>query len=267
MLHYKNYELKTTLMLPCTVKEIWFPETEEELKELLYFYLDIPVIADGTNIVCKPVIERLICLRKMPNNLTGDFCKNFVIISCDANVKFYKLMRFTLDNNLGGFELLYGLPGTIGAAIYGNSGSGKGTISDNLAHVACIDREGNYKLYDKNRLNFSRRYSKLQDTGEVIVRANFIIEKKEIDLECLKEVKEHRMRIPHRSAGGFFKNWHSLKPYSEELIGLRVGGAYVSEMVNVIVNDGTATFDDVMTLVDKIRKIVGEPLELEVRII
>lgn len=267
MLKNKNYELITTLGLPCIVEEIWFPENEDELENCIEKNKNVPIIADGTNIVCKPHIKKLICLRKMPSEIWQQINGRHRYVWCTANYKAHKLVQYSIDNKFSGLEGLWGLPGTVGGAVYGNSGSGQASISDHLLSVITLDRNGVYHLCRKKDLDFDRRYCNLQKSDEIIVRVLFSFLDKPVDKKYLEETKIHRMKIPYRSAGGIYKNWHALKPYSDQLIGLQVGGAKISEMVNVIINDETATYEDVIGLIEKTKQIVKEPLQLEVKIL
>lgn len=259
-----NYKIKNSFKLNSVADICWLPENKGDLIELSPLLNTIPIIAEGTNIICKEKIKEIICLRLIPKYITV----HNNILRVGAGTLLQELVLYTIDNNFSGFEGLYGIPGQIGSAIYGNVGSGKYCISDNLRAVSVIDSNGNFKTYLKEDLQFRRRYSILQEKNEIIIEALFDISKGNINIEELKKSEEHRKSLPkYPSAGGFWKNWHTLKPYSNQLIGLRVGGAEVSDKINIIINKGNATFYDIESLINKIRSIVKESLQLEIRII
>jgi len=268
MLYYTNFYLKNynSFHLDSIVKEIWFPENCGELQSLLIelkgqkFY----VLSYGTNVLLNGTINKIICLRKMPNDMIW-ISKN--CLCCHANVSTQKVIKNVINHNYSGMEGLLGIPGSIGAAIIGNSGSGNYCISDYLKNIETIDFDGNLYSYHKYQLKFKRRYSYLQNKSEIIINATFKFDKIGVNqLEIINAI-EHRKSFPkYPSAGGIFKNWHELKPYSDKLIGLKVGDAEVSEKVNIIVNKGNATYNNIISLINKIKSIVKEPLELEVKI-
>lgn len=268
MQSYKYYNLKNSFNLPCIVKEIYFPETYYELVDIFTKEKEAPIIADCTNIVCRPKVKKAICLTKMPQDidLINDSNNKHVIL-CNANVKSSIFVSYLLLSGIGGYENLYGMPGRLGSAIYGNSGSGDTCFSDCLTFVLTIDRNGKEYCFNKEDLKFKRRYSILQELNHVITDICFIFPKKEIDKEKLEKAREHRKKIPIPSVGGIFKNWHELKHYKDKLIGLKEGGMKVSDMVNIIHNYGNGTYEDFIKLKTKIINIVKEPLEFEIKIL
>ena len=189
------------------------------------------------------------------------------VILCDANVKSNTLISYFLLSWIGGYENLYGMPGRLGSAIYGNSGSGNTCFSDNLTFILTIDKDGKEHCFIKEDLKFGRRYSILQEMNHVITEICFTFPKKQVEQEKLEKAVIHRKKIPYPSVGGIWKNWWALKPYQDKLIGLTEGEMKVSDMVNVIHNYGNGTYTDFMFLIEKIQQIVKEPLELEVKIL
>ena len=270
MFYSQNYNLinNNSFRLKSQANEIWFPKNLFELKEVLarLKYKKFFLLAGGTNVLLAPKIKSVISLKYMPKRLClGDKKREIIVSANYSTARFVnKLIRFSIR----GFEGLYGIPGTIGGAVVMNAGSGKYAISDYISEVETIDYKGCYHFYSKKSLKFARRYSLLQDKKEVIINVKFIVPTGKVNQSELNKAIEHRKTIPHYpSAGGIWKNWHTLKPYANELIGLRVGDAEVSKSVNIIVNRGNASFDDIIILVNKIGKIVKESLEMEVKII
>jgi len=268
MLYYKNYNLKNSFNLPCIVKEIYFPETYYELIDIYTKEKEAPIVADCTNIVCRPEVEKAISLTKMPQSidLINDSNDKAVIL-CNANVKSNTFVAYLSLSGIGGYENLYGMPGRLGSAIYGNSGSGDICFSDNLTFVLTIDENGREHCFNKEDLKFQRRYSILQEMNHVITDICFTFPKKEINLEELSKAKIHRKKIPYPSVGGCFVNWHGLKPYQDKLIGLTEGGMRISDMVNIIHNYGNGTYEDFLKLQTKIINIVKQPLIPEFKIL
>jgi UDP-N-acetylmuramate dehydrogenase len=93
-------------------------------------------------------------------------------ICADAGVLMSDLLRFSLGNGLQGVEWAAGLPGTIGAAIYGNSGCNGGCTADIVERVWYHDgyREVGEKLTESD---FGYRYSKFKSYPAMITRVEF----------------------------------------------------------------------------------------------
>jgi len=268
MQYFTDFKLKNSFNLPCIVQEIWFPESDSELAKVYTEQGDAKILSGCTNILCRPLVNKVISLKHMPKRIDSSETERSVIINCDANTSTHKLVKYLLEKNCGGLEGLYSLPGSVGGAIVMNAGSGNSCITDNLVFVNFIDKSGEENMILKNHLYLERRYSIFQSMSCVIKSAYFCFPKKRVDLELLDKTKQHRKSFPkYPSAGGIFVNWHDLKPYSEKLIGLSVNDAEVSHMPNIIINKGHATFDDVLKLIVKIQGIVQANLKLEVEII
>ena len=268
MRYNKDFNLKkyNSFKLESYAKEIYFPETITDLQAVLVLLRNkkFKILAGGTNVILRPEIDCVLSLDKMPQKI--NFYDGATIVT--ARVPTISFILEAIKNNIIGIEGLIGIPGTIGGAIVMNAGSGKYTISDYLLAVTTMNLEGNIRVYQSPDLEFGRRYSILQEKKEILIDAVFDFKHGFPNQEEIDKAKAHRKTIPHYpSAGGIFKNWHSLKPYAEKLIGLRVGDAEVSESINIIVNKKNATFEDIMTLIEKISYIVRKPLELEVKIL
>jgi len=267
MKYYKNYNLKNSFNFSCIVNEIWFPENYDELEDIKNKRSDASIVADGTNVVFKPRVAKLISLKKMPSWIYFIKDNDEVQVLVSSNFKLQRLVEHSIENNYSGLEGLYGIPGTIGGAIVGNSGSGEYAISYYLKEITVLKNKILIPFY-KRELNFSRRYSILQDVDYIVTNAKFCFPNKKINKKEIEKAKQHRNNFPkYPSVGGIFKNWHELKSYKNELIGLREGGLSVSNMLNIIQNDNNGTYEDFINLTTKILNIVKKPLELEIKII
>jgi len=269
MQYYRKFSLKkyNSFRLNSIAKEIWFPESVEDLKQI---FIELKnkkffILAGGTNVILKPKIDRIICLKQMPKYLQLSTEIGTIV---SANYSTTSLISNAIEANVVGIEGLYGIPGKIGGAVIMNSGSGKYAISDYLLSVTTMDYNGNFHTYSKKDLNFKRRYSILQDKQEILLEAIFDFKYGNPDLIELEKTKKHRKSLPKKpSAGGIFVNWHELRPYSDKLIGLNDGDAIVSEKVNIIINQNNATFENIMNLINKIKTIVNKDLQLEIKIL
>ncbi len=179
------------------------------------------------------------------------------------------------EYGLGGIEFLYAMPGTVGGAVWMNARCYGGSISDSLVSVVYLDETGETQLYTMHPSDFAYKRSPFQHRACVMLQARFhliptdpkVLHLRMQEYRADREAKGH-FRAP--SAGSVFKNNHDYGAPSGKLIdslglrGLRVGGAQISpEHANIIINTGTATAEDIRTLIESVRDTVHKRLGLE----
>ncbi len=189
------------------------------------------------------------------------------ILKVGGKTKNRRLYRFAKENNLGGFEFLAHLPGTIGGSIKMNAGVKEEEISNNLLAVKTD------KIRDKKEFNFSYRYS---DINEPVFEAVFEI-KRDYDPvldEKLKNMRKNQPSLP--SLGSVFKNPKG--DFAGRLIeavglkGLIKGGVMISDIhANFFVNRGGGDFEDMIYLINlaksKVYEEFGIKLQEEIKIL
>lgn len=198
----------------------------------------------------------------------------------DAGVSMRRLVRWTVDEGIGGFEALSGIPGTVGGALAMNAGAWGTEIGERVLQLEIMDPEGEVWVLDRAELRFAYRQLELPQ-GSVILGALFWgqaapgAEIKERVQEYLRRRRDAQP-LQDPSAGSVFKN-----PPGEKagrlidqcgLKGVRVGDAEVSRLhANFIVNAGMATAGQVVALMGMIQERVyvkfKTRLEPEVRIV
>ena len=176
---HNNFDLTNynSFRLSSIAKTIYFPESITELFKILKQNPKILILADGTNVLLKPEIEELICLKFMKSMI---YPRSNIVITT-ANYPLQKLINYTIQNNLSGLESLWGIPGRVGSAIYMNSGSGGECISDYLQKVLILTKKGEIEIINKNDIKFGRRYSQFQDTKDIVLEVMFKFKKQPID--------------------------------------------------------------------------------------
>ncbi len=190
-------------------------------------------------------------------------------IRCGAGVSLARLCVFARKISLSGVEFAWGIPGSVGGAVYMNAGAYEGEISQIVDSAAYIDSNGNSKKYSGNELKFSYRNSVFTNTDNIITDVTFKLEPKpqELITDRMQELMDRRKAkqpINHPSAGSIFKR-PGKNIYAAALIeecglkGFSIGGAEVStKHSGFIVNDHNATAKDVKALIEHIQKIVLE---------
>ena len=202
-------------------------------------------------------------------------------IYCESGVNLSKLCGFALENSLSGLEFAFGIPGSVGGAVFMNAGAYGGEMKDIVKNVIHLDNTGNIQKLSGRDLKFSYRHSVYQEQNSFILGAALKLSKSEkskirLKMDELLGKRKAKQPLKFPSAGSVFKR--PKNGYAAALIekcglkGEKIGGAQVSEKHSgFIVNLGGATSDDVNNLIKKIQKVVaknsGVFLEPEIRYI
>ncbi len=204
------------------------------------------------------------------------------IIACGAGLSLTRLCNFALEHSLTGLEFAYGIPGTVGGAVYMNAGAYGGEIKNTLLSVRSIDRKTGIPDEDKAEdLSFSYRNTSFMKNGRIITGAVFSLSKgnkEEIKakMDELMAKRKNSQPLEFPSAGSTFKRppvGYAAAHIDEcGLKGTSVGDAEVStKHAGFVINKGNATFNDVLSLMDIIKNEVlnqhGVLLEAEVEIL
>lgn len=269
----KNESLKkyTTLHIGGISRNIYLPKNEEEVKEV--FKLNPIILGCGSNVLIddKKEYEHVMVLTQFNQIvLEGE------TIIADAGAKLMDVCQFAYEHGLTGLEFAYGIPGSVGGAIMMNAGAYGGEIKEVIASV-----KTDKKYYDKLECDFDYRHSVFSDLDECILKGSFQLKKgdKALIKERMDELMQKRVEkqpLDQYSAGSTFKRgkdfYASLLISECGLKGYRVNEASVSlKHAGFLINEGNASFDDFMTLIKQVQKIVfdktNKELECEVKII
>lgn len=199
-------------------------------------------------------------------------------ITCGAGAALSDVCRAALRSSLTGLEFAYGIPGSIGGAVYMNAGAYGGEISGAVLSAECMTADGSTVKVEAKDMNFGYRKSVFKENGTTVISAVLRLqkgEKKEIEEKMEDYISRRKSKQPleYPSAGSFFKRPEGY--FAGALIekngfkGASVGGAQVScKHAGFIINRGGATAADVMKLSQKVSDTVlakdGVKLEREV---
>ena len=179
-----------------------------------------------------------------------------------------------MNSNLNGLAFAGGIPGSVGASTSMNAGAYKEDMSLIVKEVKVINPELNIITLTNSELNYSYRNSFLKEHKDYIcIETTF--EMKYLEKEKIKEIMNSRKQrridsqpLDKPSAGSVFRNPEGLS--AGKLIedlglkGHRIGGAEVStKHANFIINNGTATYEDILSLIYYIKKKVKEKYNIE----
>ena len=211
--------------------------------------------------------------------LGSDIAVEGNMLTAGAGVRL--LCRAALEHGLSGLEFAYGIPGTVGGAVYMNAGAYGGEMKDVLTVVRYLTAEGEVVQASAAELDLSYRHSIFEENGGCILSAQFALQPGNAadiraKMDELMARRKASQPLEYPSAGSTFKRPEGY--YAAALIdqcglkGLTVGGAQVSEKhAGFVINRGSAACADVTALMAEIQRRVkaqtGVELEPEVRVI
>lgn len=198
-------------------------------------------------------------------------------IVAEAGARLHQVVGFAARRGLSGLERLVGIPGRVGGAVYGNSGSKYGAIGDVVSALDLLEPDGTLVHVVPNEFFFRYRGSNVGNA--VVVRAYLAVGAGEPGLlraRIRELISERRRSQPGwiGNAGCVFRNppGASAGRLIDEAGGkqMRVGGIAVSPIhANFFVNEGGGTEGEVQRLVhrvrERVRQVHGIELEWEVR--
>ncbi|MBQ7779354.1 MAG: UDP-N-acetylmuramate dehydrogenase [Clostridia bacterium] len=254
-----------------------YPSTPDELASLsaLCHSISIPniVIGNGSNLLFSDSgYEGAVIVTTQIKDIKID--GNTVKVGCGASLT--HLASVVAEASLTGLEFAYGIPGTVGGAVYMNAGAYGGEIKDVCVSVKAYDGV-NDEIYDVKAedCGFGYRESVFQDSDKIILGAKLVLsEGVNADItEKMNQLMQQRIDkqpLNYPSAGSTFKRYPGY--FSGKLIeeaglkGYTVGGAQVSEKhAGFIINVGNATASDVLSLIDHIREVIKENVGIELQ--
>lgn len=200
------------------------------------------------------------------------------LVDAGAGALLSNVITKTAKAELGGFEVLVGIPGTIGGSLRMNAGGRAGDIGQFTGLVTVMDWQGQIHVRRRDELEFNYRETNLDEP--VILAGQFELEpdNPESIIKRMRKIwitKKASQPLGFQSAGCIFKNTRGLSAglliEQTGLKGTKVGGAEVSERhANFIVANAGSTSRDVLRLIDLVRSRVAErfgvELELEIKI-
>ena len=202
------------------------------------------------------------------------------MITAPAGLNLKKLCVAALQASLTGLEFAYGIPGTVGGAVYMNAGAYDGEFSQVIDRVRILDQRLNDRVLYAKDLAMTYRHSIFMGElkGAVILSATVRlkpgnageIREKMRDLLGRRQSKQP---LEYPSAGSTFKRPEG--SYASKLIdecglkGSQIGGAQIAPFHgNFIINVENARAADVKALVElaqeKVKEKFGFQLETEI---
>tara|TARA_B110001452_G_C15218090_1_gene422326 strand:- start:243 stop:1181 length:939 start_codon:yes stop_codon:yes gene_type:complete len=284
---YFNYDLKKSNWFNIGGKtKVYFKA--ESLSDLVLFLKKfgtkqkIFVIGAGSNTLISDTIFDGVVIKLGKNFSNVSILPNNILIAGSACTD-KKLSEYSLENEIGGFEFLSCIPGTIGGGLRMNAGCFNKEFKDILISIQAIDRLGKVITIPANKVQFEYRNNNLAD-DLIFLSASFKGKKKffnEIkkDIDRMKSKKEEAQPTKIKTSGSTFKNpinqtkkkvWELIK--ESVPLDTKFGDAIISDKhCNFFVNKNNASFNDMNKLIefviDSVKKKTGVKLEKEIKIL
>ncbi len=257
--------------------------------------LETVVIGGGTNLIVSDDGFRGVILKLSSDQIRADGSSVYV----ESGASLQTLVDFTVDLGLKGLETLTGIPGSTGAAIYGNAGAYGHSIAERLTTVRFFNGTA-IRVFDNAQCEFHYRESIFKKHKEWIV-FSAMLNLEPGDATALRAAADKILSVRNQKypptmkcAGSIFKNFllvelpanvASLVPASVVIEG-KVPSAWFLEQVgakgmnrgdihvatyhaNLIYNGGAGTARDLTAMITELKDRVGQrwgiPLEEEVQ--
>lgn len=194
-------------------------------------------------------------------------------VTAGAGGSLSALCAASADEELSGMECLYGIPGSVGGALYMNAGAYGSEMKDIVRSARCINEKGEIVEISAEDMGLSYRHSVFSENGWCIlsVTMELIPGKKDAIREKMREVaakRRDKQPLEYPSCGSTFKR--PKDGFAAALIeecglkGFTLGGAQVSEKHSgFVINRNNATFEDVMGVVNHVKQVVREQKGVE----
>lgn len=203
------------------------------------------------------------------------------IIKAQAGALLQDVCLFARDNGLSGMEALYGIPASIGGAVYMNAGAYSGEMKHVISNVDFINDKNKLQTFSNEESEFAYRHSYYMFNKSVVTTAYFKLhpgDKNEITarMDDFMNRRHSKQPLDWPSAGSTFKrpefNYASALIDQCGLKGYNINGIEVSEKhAGFLINVNGGNSDDFINLVRHIQSVVytktGFNLETEIQVL
>lgn len=257
--------------------------------------LDWVVIGGGTNLIVSDEGFRGVCLKLTSDRISADG----MTVEAESGAVLQDLVDFTVDRGMAGLQTMTGIPGSVGAAVYGNAGAYGHSIQERVRRVRFLDGKL-AREFGNAECQFHYRESIFKRNKQWII-VSTTLEMEAGDAAELRKTADGILAVRNRKypptmrcAGSIFKNFLlaelpaavaaeiPTKVVIEGKVpsawfleqvdakGMKRGGIEVADYhANLIYNAGGGTARDLVAIVselkDRVRRRWDIPLEEEVQ--
>lgn len=278
---HNNESLKkyTTMKIGGIAKNLYFPESRDELIEILEKLHDKKryIIGGGSNLLIndQKIFDEVVSLKLVDTSI-----KNLGqgIYYIGASVTLQRLINQINNDGYGGIEYLFSVPALLGGAVAMNAGRGKAhnsCISDYIKEVQVYDcEEQKIKVLSNAECQFSYRKSIFKEKEMIVLGAVFSFSS--VDIKEAKKKREDRIKYVRKlqdsSGYNFGSVFREYNKYIMQVIrllhfGYKDGMMYSNKTSNWLINKGNGSFKQAKDLIEKaikIHKILKQKIVMEV---
>lgn len=250
----------------------------------------VMVIGSGTNLIVSDAGLRGLVLRYRGDALLAADDR----VVAQAGAVLQDLVDFTIHRGLKGLETLAGIPGSVGAAVYGNAGAYGHSISERVVKVQFYDGRC-VRVFENADCEFHYRESIFKRHKEWVIFSTQLhmergaaAELEKISGDILK-VRNEKFPVTMKCAGSIFKNLllkelpgNVAAEVPEKVVregkipaawfleqvgakGIRRGDIHVADYhANLIYNAGSGTAADLVALIRELKSRVRERFGIEI---
>jgi UDP-N-acetylmuramate dehydrogenase len=250
----------------------------------------VMVTGGGTNLIVADAGFRGLVVRFSDDRLSA----TGACVTAAAGAVLQDLVDFANQRGLQGLETLAGIPGWVGAAVYGNAGAYGHSISERVTAVRCFDGNA-VRVFDNAQCEFRYResiFKRHKDwiifSADLLLTAAETAELQRTSADILK-VRNEKFPPTMKCAGSIFKNflWKDLPPEVAGQIpakvvregkvpaawfleqvgakGMQLGGIHVADYhANLIYNAGGGTARELCAVIAELKLRVRERFGIEV---
>jgi len=169
--------------------------------------MEIVVIGGGTNLIVSDAGFRGIVLRYRGGRLLASNGR----VHADAGAVLQDLVDFAIARGLAGLETLAGIPGSVGAAVYGNAGAYGHSLSERVVKVRFYDGQA-VRVFSNEECQFHYRESIFKRHKEWVVFSTELrldggdAQALRAAADSILKVRNEKFPVTMKCAGSIFKN-------------------------------------------------------------
>jgi len=187
------------------------------------------------------------------------------------------------QHSLSGLEFIYKMPGSVGGALWMNARCYGQSISEVPGTVHYLDEALMHQILSLPDPRFAYKKSPFQGSSTILLSLDLMLQTADhaaiwTRMQEVQDDRRSKGHFEHPSAGSVFKNNRSFGMPSGKILdelglrGLQRGGAQIAPFhANIIINNGTASAEDVRGLILHAQKIAYEKrnivLDPEIRLV
>lgn len=235
------------------------------------YEVPVTIIGNGSNLLVgdKGIRGLVLSFGKAADELKLDGTR----MTIGAGTLLSRAAAEAAKNSLTGLEFAAGIPGTLGGAIVMNAGAYGGEMKDVVVSAKVLTTEGKILELSLEELDLSYRHSCIPEKKYIVLEATVELAEGDENVirDTMADFKNRRVDkqpLEYPSAGSTFKRpegYFAGKLIQDaELRGYTVGGAQVSEKhCGFVINKGDATAEDVLNLIQDVKRIVYDKFQVE----